>query len=731
MSIFIHTAASMKTYFLRFNKYRAKVLDKPTTRFKKLHVIIILLLVLSCHTVFAQRERIDSLKKILPSLHDSARVDCLNELSGIYIKFIRDTLGYCDVVLAETYTWPSFSIEASRYASIAYNEATKINYIHGIAESLSYKGETEEFSGKFLSEEKLCRDAIYWYRKSPNKRRLSETYSNLGLSLYAQSSFGEAIKILDTAYEWHERNGNITGMYWALSVSDAVYHESGNYEKAFELARKSLDISIKINNDWFKRQALAKIGWLFLDIGDYNTALEYYRGVSKNVKLEAFDFAKLFTLQHQYDSAKYYYNLIDTSYQGVLRFYLVGIGNYYFAQEQYEKALPNFLRGLHYHQQLNDVNQVMSTLLYIAKTYLALGNNDSAFEYGHESLSIAKQSGAKQIIRDASEILSSVYDHWHQSDSAYFYYRLYTGMKDSVLNNVIKGKLAAYTFEQKIELLNKEREIQKMQLQKQSLFKNVLIGSIIVLLLLASIVIRIIILKRKNEKQSLEHKLQLQQLESKIESQQALLNERSRISRELHDDIGGTLSGIVLYSHLAENQIQAQHTDEVEQSLNVIQQSANDMVNRLNDIVWSVSPEHNSLKNLMQKLEEYALEMATVKNIKVQMNVPEGLAELQLPLETLHNIYLLCKEAINNAVKYSEASLLQLCAHHSDHVIEFTISDNGKGFDMATVKKGNGLMNMQKRADEISAKLCVKSVPLQGTFISLQCSIEIPEHKIT
>jgi signal transduction histidine kinase len=144
----------------------------------------------------------------------------------------------------------------------------------------------------------------------------------------------------------------------------------------------------------------------------------------------------------------------------------------------------------------------------------------------------------------------------------------------------------------------------------------------------------------------------------------------------------------------------------------------------LSDIVWSVSPEHNSLKNLRQKLEEYAKEMASVKNIKVLSTVPESLPELQLPVETLHNIYLLCKEAINNAVKYSNASLLELNVHHSDHLIEFTIRDNGRGFDIATVKKGNGLMNMQKRADEINAKLCMKSAPLQGTIILLKCSVE-------
>jgi len=70
--------------------------------------------------------------------------------------------------------------------------------------------------------------------------------------------------------------------------------------------------------------------------------------------------------------------------------------------------------------------------------------------------------------------------------------------------------------------------------------------------------------------------------------------------------------------------------------------------------------------------------------------------------------------------------LLELSVQHSDHTVEFTIRDNGKGFDVATVKKGNGLMNMQKRADEIGAKLCVKSVPLRGTTISLQCFLKLP-----
>jgi signal transduction histidine kinase len=172
---------------------------------------------------------------------------------------------------------------------------------------------------------------------------------------------------------------------------------------------------------------------------------------------------------------------------------------------------------------------------------------------------------------------------------------------------------------------------------------------------------------------------------SKLE--QAMLKERLRISRELHDDIGGTLSGITMYSHFATKQIDAAQTSEVKKSLSIMQESADEMVNKLNDIVWLINPGQDSIQKLLERLEEYATEMAMLKNMELKVSIPCDLTEISLPVEIRRNIYLVCKEAVNNAVKYSNASFLELTVEEAGENLEFSVCDNGKGFDPVVVRE--------------------------------------------
>ena len=116
--------------------------DKQATLLKKITSIVMAFLFLLSNACFAQREKIDSLKKILPSLKDSGRVDCLNALSESYLKL-------------NSPVWPTpgqntIGDTAANYASLAYEEALKLNYEHGIAESLSYRGQIEQMSDNFF-----------------------------------------------------------------------------------------------------------------------------------------------------------------------------------------------------------------------------------------------------------------------------------------------------------------------------------------------------------------------------------------------------------------------------------------------------------------------------------------------------------------------------------------------------------------------------------------------------
>lgn len=197
---------------------------------------------------------------------------------------------------------------------------------------------------------------------------------------------------------------------------------------------------------------------------------------------------------------------------------------------------------------------------------------------------------------------------------------------------------------------------------------------------------------------------------------------RNKISQDLHDEVGATLSGIALYSYIAKQQNEHNEVNAVTQSLDIIDKNATDMVKKLSDIVWAVNPVHDTLEALLQRLEDYAMEMASAKGIDIIIVKEEQVKQLRLPMEQRKNIYLIIKEAVNNAIKYSHCTQLKITASAHNKQTVFHVSDNGIGFDDTCISKGNGLFNMQTRATELQGKLDIESVPGRGTNIKVICS---------
>ena len=474
-------------------------------------ILLCLAQYLYCTIALAQIREIDSLNKILPSLKGNARIECLNELSYACIQALKKD-------------------SAIYYATKAFEEAIKLNNPNGIAVSLSYQAEIAfRLEADFIKAVELGKESLKWYERTTDVKGLDNLYILLWTATFAQSKYDEAIHYAEKRYELLKRAGNKTGIWNALHMKAIVYKESGNFEKSFYYNCQAYEIASNHTTE-FLPLTLFIFAELYMQIGEYATSLNYFRQAfllnnsqSKKILHSSgwiiwvkMEYAELFSRMHQFDSAWHYYALFKPSNEEIIfdRIYLISTGECYFLQKKFSIALENFLKGLAMHRKLNDVNQVMRGMLDIAKTYAEMGRDSLALTYGREGLAIAVHKKARQYMRDGYQILSRAYDRLHQTDSANFYFRQYITMKEEVLNDQAKGKFVAYNYEQKLALMNKEKQIQQARLEKESIVKKVLIGGIAFLFLFGLTVFRNISLKRKNEKQKLEHKITLQKAEN-------------------------------------------------------------------------------------------------------------------------------------------------------------------------------------------------------------------------
>ncbi|MBS1600649.1 MAG: hypothetical protein JST75_20670 [Bacteroidetes bacterium] len=197
---------------------------------------------------------------------------------------------------------------------------------------------------------------------------------------------------------------------------------------------------------------------------------------------------------------------------------------------------------------------------------------------------------------------------------------------------------------------------------------------------------------------------------------------RSKIARDLHDDIGSTLSSINIFSKLA---LQKVHSDQNKSGelLHKINERSEKTMEALSDIVWSINTRQDDMKNVLAKMLEYLGEVAEPSGIQYEFNVDKSVNNVQVDMEIRKEIYLIFKESINNAVKYAACSLLQVEIKKEQKNLVMVIRDNGKGFNMNNIIPGNGINNMQERASRIKAGIEITSSIGQGTGIRVTLPI--------
>jgi len=188
---------------------------------------------------------------------------------------------------------------------------------------------------------------------------------------------------------------------------------------------------------------------------------------------------------------------------------------------------------------------------------------------------------------------------------------------------------------------------------------------------------------------------------------------RTKLASDLHDDLGSTMNSVKVYANLAIMEKQA------DKYLPLIKEGTQDAISGIRDIIWVLDDTKDSIDDLLSRISSFASPLCEASVIKYRQDIADDSRDHKLGQEERRNLYMIMKEAVNNAIKYAGCNNIDINITSSKGKLSIQIKDDGKGFDSVTTSQGNGLKNIQRRAKEIKYAVLVDSSVGKGTTITL------------
>jgi two-component system, NarL family, sensor histidine kinase DesK len=238
-------------------------------------------------------------------------------------------------------------------------------------------------------------------------------------------------------------------------------------------------------------------------------------------------------------------------------------------------------------------------------------------------------------------------------------------------------------------------------------------------------------LSYKNRRQIIEQtrereRLKLENERKEFEKQMAVItaqqDERNRISEDMHDELGSGMTHIRLMSEIAKNKMKQNTPAEIEK----ISQSADDVLNKMNAIIWSMNSKNDSLGNLVSYIRAYATEYLEGTSVRCEVNIPDYIPEQELSGDKRRNIFLCVKETLNNMLKHSRAHQLTIDITTKDELI-IKIVDDGVGIKLQNIRQfGNGLQNIEHRMKSIGGNFEIRNNHGTESILTLPLQSVLP-----
>ncbi|MBC8047949.1 MAG: hypothetical protein H7Y00_14220, partial [Fimbriimonadaceae bacterium] len=477
------------------------------------------------------------------------------------------------------------------------------------------------------------------------------------------------------------------------------YYRNRDYKQALDNHKQSLSLAqlSKLGNKIYR--SYHGISSTLIDSAGADTSLNFLYD-------EALQYLQIFLAE---ENEKIDAELYADAYNNA------GLAYQYRSKTDLDSAMFYFKKSEIFYKK-NELLEACVPISNIGLLYMLKNDNKNAIQYLKESNLLALEEDNKKILRINYQNLAIIYDELGDPKKAYDYLNQFILYDDSIFaeekSRAIAELQTKYETEKKEKIIaQKEKEntlqeientLQERRIERKELTNRITIGSSV----LSLIIIGLLFSRR--------------QLRKKLEYEKRITTERSRISSDLHDEIGSTLSSISMYSDFAKQQMESNKQEEAMSLLDDISNNSREMMDDMSDIIWTINPRNDSFENVITRIENYAHKISETKNIQLHFNTSENFDNIIMQMEKRRNIYLILKESINNAVKYSGCANLYLSIKKNSNLIDIEIKDDGKGFNINKEQDGNGIRNIRSRAEAMHAQLKIDSEPGAGTSIHLQ-----------
>jgi signal transduction histidine kinase len=570
--------------------------------------------------------------------------------------------------------------------------------------------------------------AIQESKKVGDSTLIAQVYSDVGAVYFRKGDFEKSKENYLTAYKIRKIKNDYRGLAKINNNLANIYEKNGEYKLAMTSFLEALAYFESVNDEKNSNTIKGNIGLILLKIKNYPKALKYINNVvqyqQKNnftdeLCVSCLNLGNVYLQMNDTINALKFYNkslkacTLVGNKKGISSAYN-NIGSINTEQKKSKEAMAFYIKSKQAREQLNSDLDKANYDLNLAKEYVSNHN----YEQAKKMLLHTKTVFEKKKLTDKLQInyksLINVYAKLNAADSLNIYVNKLIGLNKELLESTVLKQTAE--LETKYQTAKKEKLLLEKEVETKH--KNNLLIGVSSLAFLIALIAFMIYRQQKLKNKQQEQEFELKSAISQIETQNKLQEQRLGISRDLHDNIGSQLTFII---SSVDNVKYAFDIDnpKLDDKLTNISSFAKETIIELRDTIWAMNSNEISFEDLEARIHNFIEKAKEAKDeIQFSFKIDATLKDTKLSSIEGMNIYRTIQEAINNAIKYAQATSITIEVKKLETQIQIKIHDDGIGFDQVLIEKGNGLKNMQKRIEDIGGVFGLLSSK-EGTQIEI------------